>query len=113
MFSNTALGKLKPDPPPAVPKEEVPEVISKPDPEFKDALFMVKYDQRCLQRARFFKTGVWHVWNLFSGAGLPGTGSGFPQEQRGRHEVLRQGPSRATASPRLRSLLLQWWKIHF
>lgn len=87
-------------------------MISKPDPKFKDALFTVKYNEKRLWRW-FFKTGVWQVWNLSSGASLPGTGGGFPQEQWGRHRALRQGPGRATASPRLHSLLLQGWKIHF
>lgn len=73
-------------------------MISKPDPKFKDALFMVKYNEKRLWRW-FFKTGVWQVWNLSSGASLPGTGGGFPQEQRGRHRALRQGPAGPLPAP--------------
>lgn len=56
MFSNKALlkqnfGKLKNDLFLAVPKEEVPEMISKPDPKFKDTIFIVKYNEKCLFHA--------------------------------------------------------------
>lgn len=56
MFSNKVLlkqnfGKLKTDPFLAVLKEEVPEMISKPDPKFKDTIFIVKYNEKCLLHA--------------------------------------------------------------
>lgn len=54
--SNKALLKqnfsqLKNDPFPADPKEDVPEIISKPEPEFKDTIFIVKYNEKWLLHA--------------------------------------------------------------